>query len=383
MNRRKNDLRALLLGGAPPAPETTAAPEIKSAPRVRSTDPEAAPVAGEPAGRVASGAVRAMGLSLGNIRREAEDSARALEEKSAELETLRADMAAGGAILDLDPDRIEPSFMADRLGGAGAEASESYAPDDPDFTAFVEDILQHGQQVPILVRPHPGMPGFYEIAYGHRRWRAARRLGQKVKAVVRPLSDIELVVAQGQENAQRRDLSFIEKALFALALDQRGFDRSTLCSALAVQTAEITRLLNVARAVPTGLAGAIGPAPKAGRQRWLQLVEGIDRPGAKGRMMDVLASEAFRRAESDTRFVLVFEAVYAREAAQSPARAADPVFTDAAGRVLARRDGTSRETRLILDEKLAPEFAALIIARLPQLYREWQAKAENGSQQET
>lgn len=381
MNRRKNDLRALLLGGAP----AEAAPEVKSAPRVRSTDPEAEPPAREPTGRVASGAVRAMGLSLGNIRREAEDSARALEEKSAELDALRADMAAGGAILDLDPDRIEASFAADRLGGAGegADAGETLAPDDPDFTAFVEDIRQHGQQVPILVRPHPRMTGFYEIAYGHRRWRAARRLGQKVKAVVRPLSDVELVVAQGQENAQRRDLSFIEKAFFALALDQRGFDRPTLCGALAVQTAEITRLLTVARAVPASLAGAIGPAPKAGRPRWLQLAEGLDRPGAKRRMMDALASEAFRRAESDTRFMLVFEALYAREAAPAPTRVADPVFTDDAGRVLARREGSARETRLILDEKLAPDFAALIIARLPQLYREWQADAKNGSQQET
>ena len=376
MNRRKNDLRALLLGGGTP---TEITPEVKPAsatPRVRYTDSEI-----EPQGRVASGAVRAMGLSLGNIRREAEDSARALDAKSIELDALRADMAAGGTIVELDPEAIEASFAADRLGGAGEDG-----PEDPDFTSFVEDIRQHGQQVPILVRPHPAVPDRFEIAYGHRRWRAAGRLGQKVRAVIRPLSDVELVVAQGQENAQRRDLSFIEKAFFALALDQRGFDRTTLCSALAVQTAEITRLLTVARAVPAMLAGTIGPAPKAGRPRWLQLVEGLERPGAKGRMMDVLASDDFRQATSDERFVMVFEALFTRETAVPVARRAETVLSDGRGRVLVRREAVGRETRLVLDETLVPEFAALIVDRLPALYRAWQADrsgAEPGSKQET
>lgn len=378
MNRRKDDLRALLLGGSSgfSGENLTAltASEVKSAtPRPRSTDLDA-----EAPGRVTSGAVRAMGLSLGNIRRDAEDSARALEAKSSELDALRADMAAGGAIIELDPAAIEASFAADRLGGAGEEG-----PDDPDFAGFVEDIRQHGQQVPILVRPHPLLPGRFEIAYGHRRWRAARRLEAKVRAVVRSLSDVELVVAQGQENAQRRDLSFIEKAFFALALDQRGFDRATLCGALAVQTAEITRLLSVARAVPASLAGAIGPAPKAGRPRWLQLVEGLERPDAKVRMMEAMASDAFLRAGSDDRFVLVFEALFAHEVSGAPAREITPVLTDDAGRILARREGSSRETRLILDERFAPDFAALIIARLPALYAQWRSGATPDSQLET
>ena len=51
--------------------------------------------------------------------------------------------------------------------------------------------------------------GFYQVAYGHRRVRATAILGIKVRAIVRDLTDAELVIAQGQENNARQDLSFI------------------------------------------------------------------------------------------------------------------------------------------------------------------------------
>jgi ParB family transcriptional regulator, chromosome partitioning protein len=41
-------------------------------------------------------------------------------------------------------------------------------------------------------------------------------------------SDLERVVAQGKENSERRDLSFIERAAFAIYLEQRGFERSVI-----------------------------------------------------------------------------------------------------------------------------------------------------------
>src|SRR5690606_36556655 len=54
-----------------------------------------------------------------------------------------------------------------------------------------------------------------------------------VRAVVRDLSDTELVLAQGKENAERRSLSFIERAFFAKALIDHGFDRATAQAARA------------------------------------------------------------------------------------------------------------------------------------------------------
>ena len=50
---------------------------------------------------------------------------------------------------------------------------------------------------------NPQQEGRYQIAYGHRRLRAAIELGRPVRAIVKPLTDEQLVVAQGQENSAR------------------------------------------------------------------------------------------------------------------------------------------------------------------------------------
>lgn len=102
------------------------------------------------------------------------------------------------AVLDLATDVIDASLIADRLADTG-----------DDHKLLVASIREHGQQVPILVRPHPDHEGRYQIAYGRRRLRALKELGQTVRAIVKPLSNEQLVVAQGQENSARTDLSFI------------------------------------------------------------------------------------------------------------------------------------------------------------------------------
>src|ERR1700733_2948234 len=56
------------------------------------------------------------------------------------------------AIIDIEPHLIEASFVADRL-----ESSEEH------HRALVESIREHGQQVPVLVRPHPEKHGRYQI----------------------------------------------------------------------------------------------------------------------------------------------------------------------------------------------------------------------------
>ena len=103
---------------------------------------------------------------------------------------------ATGGIIELDPSNLDSSLVRDRLDAVV----------DPDFDALVASIGASGQQVPILVRKHPTSPGRYQIAYGHRRARAAAKLGLKVKAILRALTDAELVVAPGNENNERRDL---------------------------------------------------------------------------------------------------------------------------------------------------------------------------------
>ncbi|HUJ83954.1 MAG TPA: plasmid partitioning protein RepB, partial [Candidatus Acidoferrales bacterium] len=197
-----------------------------------------------------SGSLKAMGLSLKSLSEEA-DEARAL----------KAQLAAGERVVNLDPNLVDPSFIRDRLGEPEGEA----------FEAFKASLAADGQQVPILVRPAPNADGRYQAAYGHRRLAALRALGQPIKAIVRELTDEQLILAQGKENTDRRDLSFIERALFAARLEDRGFPRTSLIAALSLQKGNLSTMISVVRSIPEELIVAIGPAPKVGRPRWEQL----------------------------------------------------------------------------------------------------------------
>src|SRR4051794_8353231 len=160
--------------------------------------------------RVASGSVRSLKESFSDIERENED--------------LRQKIASAALITELDPALIDPSPVRDRFT----------QDDDPSFETLKASIAQRGQEIPILVREHPTSPGRYQSAYGHRRIRAARELGRTVKALLRKLSDEDLVVAQGVENSTREDLTFIERAVFAMHLEDAGHDRSVVQEALSI-----------------------------------------------------------------------------------------------------------------------------------------------------
>jgi len=296
--------------------------------------------------RVVSHAVRAMGLELNRLADEANQASQ-----------LRDQLASGTAVVDLDAGLIDGSFVSDRLTPT----------DDADYRRLLASMRQSGQQVPILVRPHPEKEGRYQVAYGHRRWRAATELGVPVKAIVRSLSDDELVVAQGKENSERRNLSFIERALFAAHLQARGFDRPTLNAALGVQSAEMTRLLAVAAAVPADLVRAIGPAPKAGRPRWLELADHLSHPDAAAAVAEKVQEPAFRRLATDARFEALILLLRDR-AGQS----AEEVLRNSRGEGVLRIARAGKETRLVADERLAPGLGTFLIARLPELLQRFE-----------
>jgi ParB family chromosome partitioning protein len=266
---------------------------------------------------------------------------------------LAEQIEAGSVVVDLDPGSIDSSFVSDRIADAT----------DPSLDALVESMRQSGQQVPILVRPHPTATGRYQVAYGHRRLRAAERLGINVRAVVRSLSDQELVVAQGKENLERRDLSFIEKAFFALHLETLDFERAVIGSALSTDKGDLSRYLAVAKAVPENIAKAIGPAPKAGRARWLALVDALSK--GKSKAVDRLIEDpGFQGQPTDQRFALLLAAATRRTAAREPDR---QDWTDDTGRKVARIERSDTRFTLSIDERLEPAFGDYLLARLPEI----------------
>lgn len=140
---------------------------------------------------------------------------------------------------------------------------------------LVVSIRTNGQRVPILVRPtHDGR---YGLIYGRRRLEACRSLGIKVRAIVTEIDDAQALQDQLIENQNRRDLSFIERALVATAMlsgdhfiDGEKTNRA-VAEILGLTEAGVSQLLSVARTLGEDLIIAIGPAPDIGRPRWEEL----------------------------------------------------------------------------------------------------------------
>jgi ParB family chromosome partitioning protein len=301
---------------------------------------------------VKSGAISAMGASLQQLAEGARNAQR-----------LQDQITAGTLLVEIDPGEIEDSFVADRIP----------MEDDPGFEALVASMRESGQQVPVLLRPHPDMPGRYQIAYGHRRVKAAGRIGIRVKALVRALSDSELVIAQGKENLERRDLSFIERAVFAARLEDRGFDRATIVSALSSDKGDVSRYIAVARSVPEDVVRTLGPAPKAGRARWMELAERVKIPGSDRLLSSLRHMPEFRASGSDERFARYFAALEPKKPVEKP-----EVWTAPNGRAVARIERGKGRVTLAFDEKAAPEFGDFVLSRLAGLHAEFVRATSGG-----
>lgn len=271
------------------------------------------------------------------------------------------DQLKSQAVIELAAHLIDASFIEDRLGTS-----------PEDHASLVASIREHGQQVPILVRPNPQQEGRYQIAYGHRRLRAAIELERPVRAIVKPLTDEQLVVAQGQENSARTDLSFIERALFAAQLEARGFNRETIMAALSIDKTGLSRLISSAVKIPRDIIEAIGPAPKTGRDRWVELSGYLDRASAVAKVRAAIASDDFGDKNSDDRFLVAFSAATPR-----PAKAPAPILCSAAdGTKLARIRDDGQRVSLVLDKRVTAEFAAYLVAALPEIYTAFKRRGD-------
>lgn len=165
-------------------------------------------------------------------------------------------------IRDIDPALIDASRFADRL-----EIS------DESVQELAQSIEKFGQRVPVLVRPSPDHPDRFVIVYGRRRLAALKLIGQPIRAMVREMTEEDAVLAQGQENGERLDPSFIEKALFMNSLAEAGYSTEVAMDALAVNKSAISHMRRVLNHVPEADIRMIGPAHGIGRRRWHEAVD--------------------------------------------------------------------------------------------------------------
>jgi len=265
------------------------------------------------------------------------------------------------SLAELDPDLIDAPAITDRLDE-----------DDSQFEEFARNIRENGQQVPVLVRPHPSADGRYQIAYGRRRLRAVKAVGLKIKAAVRNLTDDELVLAQGQENSARQDLSFIERALYAAQLEAGGIQRHVIMAALAVDKSNLSRLIQAATQLPADIIRLIGPAPKTGRDRWYELSSRLKAEGAADHARELLRDGAIKALVSDERFVRVFDAIAPKKTKRERAAAAE-VWQAEDGVKAASFRQDKKTLTLMIDKKAAPEFGDYLLSMLPEIYASYKS----------
>lgn len=263
---------------------------------------------GEVSAAIGVAPVAHLGKMLGSIR-----------DRSERAEEIEKALAAGDRIVEIDPALIEPSPIADRLP-ASADAEEGLR----------ESIAEHGQRVPVLLRAAPHHKGRFVTVYGHRRIAAARSLAKKVRAVVLDLDDEAAFVAQGVENSQRKDLSFIERALFARRLTDAGIAAKSVAAALATARPNVVTMVTLCRRLPDELIAAVGPSPALGRRRWEDLDAKLSAlgPEATKRWRQVIASSGFQQLDSEQRFAAIAAAV---AAGRADGQRTQTAFVDEAG----------------------------------------------------
>ena len=120
--------------------------------------------------------------------------------------------------------------------------------DEEALSTLAESMQQYGVLQPIVVKPN--IDTGYTIVAGERRYRAARIAGlSEIPAIIKDLSDSQVMEIALVENLQREDLLPLEEALgYKELMDKYGYTQETLSKAVGKSRSSIgnqLRLLNL------------------------------------------------------------------------------------------------------------------------------------------
>lgn len=266
-------------------------------------------------------------------------------------------------LIQIDPFTITGNGLQDRL--------EDDSRADARLLASIRD---HGQQVPVLVRPHPDRPGQYDIIYGRRRVLALRDLGRPVLALIRPLDPADGALARGAENALRRDLSYMEKANLTRQLIDRSLPRATIARALGLDLTEVARMNQLVRRLPPALVTSFGAASGVGFLRWRSLADLIAQTGVDPHEVCAIANTSDLNTSATGRFRAALAYVTTLKARSVPPRPARLRLIRAHdGMPFARVRMTKATLHLGISRRNAPGFDEYLLAQLPALLAAFRA----------
>ncbi|MFM6932376.1 MAG: ParB/RepB/Spo0J family partition protein [Novosphingobium sp.] len=187
-----------------------------------------------PAKRKMSGLGRGLGALLGESRREEPLVGGSPSQTAGTVSATTGLAQLPISLIDPDPNQPRRHF------------------DEAALTELAESIAARGVIQPIIVRPVG--QGRFQLVAGERRWRAAQRAQlHEIPALVRELSDRDVMALALIENLQREDLNPVEEA--------RAYHR--LSEEEGLTQAEIARFVDKSR------------SHVANFQRLLQLPDGV------------------------------------------------------------------------------------------------------------
>ncbi|MFO1141238.1 MAG: ParB/RepB/Spo0J family partition protein [Amaricoccus sp.] len=119
--------------------------------------------------------------------------------------------------------------------------------DQRELEELAASIREKGVIQPLILRRHPVEPDRFEIVAGERRWRAAQMASvHALPAVVRELSDAEMLEVAIIENVQRADLNPLEEAQgYRQLMESFGHTQERLSEALGKSRSHIANLLRL------------------------------------------------------------------------------------------------------------------------------------------
>lgn len=207
---------------------------------------------------------------------------------------------------------------------------------EDELEELAQSIRQRGVLQPILVRPLGDDAGSYQIVAGERRWRASQKAGVRVlPALVRDLSDVDVMDIAVIENVQRQDLTALEEArAYKVMIETGGRTPDIIAGLIGKSRSHVANAVRLLALPPSILAHIEAGRLTAGHGRALAMAEA----GAAG-----LAEEVVRRGLNVRDTEILARKIANGPAAAPPARSASKP---------ARKDADTRELENSLSEVL-------------------------------
>lgn len=166
---------------------------------------------------------------------------------------------------------------------------------------LIESIGRDEQQEPALARKLTGEAQFdYELIYGMRRRYACEVLGRKLKIRVIDADDARAAVLMHIENADRQDITPMERALsFLDQVEAKIFaTQEALSEAMGLSKGQVAKMLKAAQLVrhPT-IGGLFRERSAVPVEQTYKLATLMERPGAKEVVLK--AAQNLKKGEGD------------------------------------------------------------------------------------